>query len=682
MKKLLAIIFILSLFVSCTPKDYLKESKSDKEKRMEWWTDAKFGMFIHWGIYSVPAGWYKGEMVPGISEWIMDAAKIPKDEYEKFAAEFNPVDYDAEKWVKIAKQAGMKYIVITSKHHDGFCIWDSKITNYDVVDFTPYKKDILKPLAAACKKEGIKLGFYHSIMDWHHPNENKENFAKYRDEYLIPQLDELLEEFPEISILWFDGEWIDEWTEDQGKSLYNHLRNIRPDLIINNRIGKGRDGMQGMSKEENSAGDFGTPEQEILETTSAFPWESCMTMNNSWGFKKGDENWKSAETIIQNIIDITAKGGNYLLNVGPDSKGNIPQASVERLAKVGDWMSKYSEGIYGTRPLKNYFEGENIKYTKAKDADIIYAFILSKPINETVKIKYVTPVKNSKMNILGMDELNYTTAGFETVFQLPSDLKETDFPICVKINGKENNIASKPVVKVDGKEIKNSFLFQENVTLEITGKNENGEIRFTNDGSVPDKNSQVYSAPINLTESAKLNSITFKDGFVESAINAINFYRIKTAKNMELKNQPAEKYADPGKLILLNGIRGTERYNDGNWLGFEGNNFETLLDLGEVKSVKNITLGCLSNLNSWIFLPKKVSFFISNDNVNFKKVYESNYELLKSEIQKPFIKDVSSKVNAETRFIKIVAENIKECPSWHKGSGGKAWLFTDEIIID
>ncbi|MCB0745595.1 MAG: alpha-L-fucosidase, partial [Ignavibacteriae bacterium] len=162
--------FLLLIFtVGCGPKNYLNESKEDKQKRMEWWTDAKFGMFIHWGAYSVPAGWYENEMVPGASEWIMDAAKIPVDVYEQFPKQFNPTEYDPYKWVKIAKQAGMKYIVITSKHHDGFCNWDSKVSNYDVVDFAPYKKDILKPLAEACRKEGIKLGFYYSIMDWHHP---------------------------------------------------------------------------------------------------------------------------------------------------------------------------------------------------------------------------------------------------------------------------------------------------------------------------------------------------------------------------------------------------------------------------------------------------------------------------------------------------------------------------------
>lgn len=682
MKNFKMIFFLSILLLSCGPKDYLKETQSNKEERMEWWTDAKFGMFIHWGIYSVPAGWYKGEMVSGISEWIMDAAKIPVKEYEKFAAEFNPVEYDAEKWVKIAKQAGMKYIVITSKHHDGFSIWNSKITNYDIVDFTPYKKDLLKPLAAACKKEGIKLGFYHSIMDWHHPNATKENFAKYRDEYLIPQLEELLKEFDNLSILWFDGEWIDEWTEDQGKSLYNHLRNIKPELIINNRVGKGRDGMQGMNKEANSAGDFGTPEQEILETTSAFPWEACMTMNDSWGYKKGDENWKSAETIIYNIIDIASKGGNYLLNVGPDSKGNIPQASIERLTKVGEWMNKNSEGIYYTRPIKNYFEGENIKYTKSKNLENYFAFILKKPKSDTIKIKYVAPKENSKMQILNSEDVKFSKQGFETKIFLPSNLSENDFPICIKIIGEENKIASKPVIKIDNSEIKESYLFQNNIQVELQSNDENSEIRFTFGENKPNENSELYKTKILIDESEKINTITFKDGYVESPINSVQFYKIKSVENIELKNLPEEKYSKIGKLILVDGNRGSGNYNDGNWLGFEGKNFEAILDFGENKFVKTINLGCLSNLNSWIFLPKKVSFYISNDNINFEEISVIDYSVSKNENQKPFTKDFSANVNSNAKYIKIVAENLNECPNWHKGSGGKAWMFIDEIIID
>ncbi|MCB9208883.1 MAG: alpha-L-fucosidase [Ignavibacteriales bacterium] len=682
MKKLIMLSFVMSfLFFSCGPKDYLKETQSEKEVRMEWWKDAKFGMFIHWGVYSVPAGWYKDKMVPGISEWIMYSANIPVEEYEKYAADFNPVEYNPEKWVRIAKQAGMKYIVITSKHHDGFCIWDSKITNYDIVDFTQYKKDLLKPLYEACKKEGIKLGFYHSIMDWHHPNAVGENFPKYRDEYLIPQLEELLSEFPDLSILWFDGEWIDEWTEEQGRNLYNHLRNISPELIINNRIGKGRQGMQGMNKDANSVGDFGTPEQEILETSSSLPWESCMTMNDSWGYKRGDENWKSSGTIIYNIIDIASKGGNYLLNVGPDSKGNIPEPSVEILEKVGKWMDKNAEGIYNARTISNYAEGENIRFTKSKDSEYLYAFIIESPENGNVSFSYVTPNENSKITLLGENkDLEYTINNKITTITLPENISQDDFPICLKFQGTENSVSEIPEIKVTGENEKDTYLFQDKIEVELV-TNKNSNIYYTLDGTIPSLNSNKYSDKLSVENSCKLNAIVVSEGSLPSPVVSAQFYKIQSVKDVLLKIAPSAKYSANGKLSLVDGKRGSTNYNK-EWLGFEGEDLEVTLDLGISKKINGIHLGTLSNINSWIFLPKSVSFQISNDNKKFTKVSEVNYDLNEDENQRSFIKDISASLNSNVRYIKIIAKNIKECPSWHRGAGEKAWIFFDEIIID
>jgi len=213
-----------------------------KEERMEWWRDARFGMFIHWGLYAVPAGEWKGEKVPGIGEWIMQRAKIPVAEYEKLAGQFNPVKFDAEQWVQIAKNAGMKYIVITSKHHDGFCLWDSKYTDYDVVDATPFKRDILGELSEACRKNGIRLCFYHSIMDWHHPDaqapfypnyndtsKSNPNFDRYVEYYLKGQLKELVQNYGPLGIMWFDGEWVRDWTREMGWDMFDYCLSL---LII------------------------------------------------------------------------------------------------------------------------------------------------------------------------------------------------------------------------------------------------------------------------------------------------------------------------------------------------------------------------------------------------------------------------------------------------------------------
>jgi len=333
-----------------------------KDQRMGWWRDARFGMFIHWGLYAVPAGTYKGERVKGIGEWIMNNGKIPVAEYEKFAGQFNPIGFNANEWVRIAKNAGMKYLVITSKHHDGFCLWDSKVSDYDIMDATPFQRDILKELAAACKKQGVKLCFYHSIMDWHHPdaqapfypnyNDTKKSnpdFDSYVENYMKPQLAELVTNYGPLGVLWFDGEWIKDWTEPKGQDLYAYVRGLQPSILINNRVGKGRQGMEGLSKSEKDAGDFGTPEQQVPATgLPGVDWETCMTMNDTWGFKSYDDNWKSTEQLIHTLVDVASKGGNFLLNVGPTPEGLIPAASIERLQGMGTWMAVNSESIYGT----------------------------------------------------------------------------------------------------------------------------------------------------------------------------------------------------------------------------------------------------------------------------------------------------------------------------------------------
>ena len=333
-----------------------------KGERMNWWRNDRFGMFIHWGLYAVPAGEWKGGKVQGIGEWIMENGHIPVSEYEQLAKQFNPVKFDAEQWVQIAKNAGMKYIVITSKHHDGFCLWNTKYTDYDVVDATPFKRDILGELAQECRKQGIRLCFYHSIMDWHHPDaqapfypkyndtsKSNPNFDRYVEYYLKGQLKELVRNYGPLGIMWFDGEWIKDWTRENGWDMFEYCLSLQPDIIVNNRVGNGRQGMRGLSKSDEFAGDYGTPEQEIPATgLPGLDWETCMTMNDTWGFKAYDENWKSSEDLIRKLVDIASKGGNFLLNVGPTPEGLIPRESVRRLEDMGKWMAVNKESIHGT----------------------------------------------------------------------------------------------------------------------------------------------------------------------------------------------------------------------------------------------------------------------------------------------------------------------------------------------
>ncbi len=408
LNKLILVVFtaVLAINLSVAQGSTVVNKLSDDE-RMQWWRDAKFGMFIHWGAYAVIGGERDKQIAKGGAEWAMDKLDYTIKEYEKFPRMFNPELFDADAWVSMAKDAGMKYIVITSKHHDGFSLWDSKVSNYDIMDSSSFKRDIIKELSVASKKAGIVFGVYYSIVDWHHPqaqgnlfpNYNagqkdqtvtNPEFPKYYQNYLKPQVKELLTNYGDIGVVWFDGDWIADYTTGMGKELYDFIREIQPNTIINNRVDKGRTGMGGMDQEGSFAGDFGTPEQEIPATGIDSDWESCMTMNGSWGYKPSDNNWKSSETLIQNLIDIVSKGGNYLLNIGPDGYGRFPAESIRRLADIGVWTKVNGEAIYGASasPFNRPAWG---RYTK-KEA-VIYAHVFDWPqdgklvVNSDINIK-------------------------------------------------------------------------------------------------------------------------------------------------------------------------------------------------------------------------------------------------------------------------------------------------------
>lgn len=334
------------------------ESAAGRDSRMAWWREARFGLFIHWGLYAIPGGTWDGKKASGTGEWILQNAKITVPDYEKLLPLFNPVEFDAKAWAKMTKDAGMRYLVITSKHHDGFCLWDSKETEWDVAA-TPFKRDILAELADACRAEGIRFCVYHSIMDWHHlaylprrPWDKRPTEGAGMDAfvpYLKAQLAELVQRF-RPAVLWFDGEWEDTWDHARGKDLARFVRGLDPAILVNNRVDKGRKGMAGMTETGDFEGDFGTPEQEV--PPNGFPgvdWESCMTMNDTWGWRTDDQNWKSEATLVRTLVETASKGGNFLLNVGPTPQGTIPQPSVERLQAIGRWLQVNGESIYGTQ---------------------------------------------------------------------------------------------------------------------------------------------------------------------------------------------------------------------------------------------------------------------------------------------------------------------------------------------
>jgi alpha-L-fucosidase len=319
---------------------------SRKEERLKWFREAKYGLFIHWGLYAIPAGEWQGTRSPGLGEWIMNRSTIPVREYEKLASRFNPVKYNADDWVTLARDAGMKYIVITSKHHDGFAMFKSTASPYNIVDATPFKRDILKELADACRRQGVRLGFYYSqSQDWHEPNgagnswdfgpDEKKDYDQYLRGKAEPQVRELLTGYGPVALIWFDTPRM--MTGDRAQRFADLVRSLQPGTLIDGRLG--------------TEGDYrSTGDNVIPSDASGDAWETPATINDTWGYRTDDTNWKSPGQVTFKLVDIVSKGGNYLLNVGPRPDGTIPQASQDVLRTVGRWLTINGDAVHGAGP--------------------------------------------------------------------------------------------------------------------------------------------------------------------------------------------------------------------------------------------------------------------------------------------------------------------------------------------
>lgn len=442
MKRFVVFIALLSLVLNLRAQPAEKPT-IEQDKKMEWWREAKFGMFIHWGPYCLLGGVYKGHnQARGGAEWIMNRCKIPVAEYQEITKTFNPTKYNAEAWVKLAKESGMKYIVITSKHHDGFAMFKSNASQYNIVDFTAYKKDVLDELAKACRKHNMKLGFYYSqAQDWNNPGgsvarkdmregwpnpdstkidaytarhqgswnpvQQTATMEQYIDKVAIPQIKELLSNYGDIAVFWWDTptRMTDEFAEKISSEFAKY-----PQIIQNDRL-----------KRPNFPGDYKTPEGRVpkAEDIEGVDWETCMNIGSSWGYKSWENSWKTPEVLIRNLITIAARGGNYLLNVGPTPEGEIPEPAISRLNSMGQWMKTNGEAIYGTQRSLIYPIWGECTRKDNKDNTTLYLCVFDWPSNGKLPLDLPHSVKKASLLYNGK-HLNMQKENKRLIVHLPA----------------------------------------------------------------------------------------------------------------------------------------------------------------------------------------------------------------------------------------------------------------------
>jgi alpha-L-fucosidase len=415
---------------------YSNAQKFETDKKLlKEFQDMKFGMFVHWGPVSLKGteiGWSRGQ-------------EVPIEEYDNLYKKFNPVHFDADEWMKILKDAGMKYFIVTTRHHDGFSLWPTDYSDYDI-SATPYKKDVLMEMKNACDKHGILFGTYYSICDWKHPlyplgspgGKTKKETGDM--EKFIPfikgQTRELIEKY-NSKILWFDGEWEEPWTHEMGLDLYDYLKELDENILINNRVDKGRKGMEGITISDEFAGDFATPEQQIGRYDIENPWESCITICKQWAWKPNDE-LKSLEECLFTLLKTVGGGGNLLLNVGPMPDGRIEPRQAERLKEMGNWLKNYGESVYGTTggPYKS-----TNWLTSTRKGNNIFIHLLNYQ-NNSVELPFPEniPVKNCAL--LNGHAVGFKQSGQSLRIELPQKNNELVTVLKITIDADATTIKS------------------------------------------------------------------------------------------------------------------------------------------------------------------------------------------------------------------------------------------------
>jgi alpha-L-fucosidase len=429
-----------------------QETEAQREARMKWWTEARFGMFLHWGLYSLAAR----------HEWVRQREQITEEEYQKYFDHFNPDLYDPREWARAAKKAGMKYLVVTTKHHEGFCLWDSKYSDYKATE-TPYGQDLIKPLVQACREEGLRVGFYYSLLDWHHPEYTVDKFhplfndpafrkkAKNRDmekyaKYLHNQVRELLTEFGPVDCLFLDfsfpgenGKGRKDW---QSEKLLKTIRKLQPNIVINDRL---------ELLDVPGGWDYRTPEQFmprewVTMNGKRVPWETCQTFSGSWGYDRDEATWKSVRQLVVMLIETVSKGGNLLLNVGPTARGTFDSRATERLEAIGEWMKYHSRSIYACTQAPDEFKTpQNCLLTYNPGTKRLYVHVLEWPLgalhldgyagrvryahllNDASEIKFIEQTRSSEIGFLPGERQESGAAGL--ILRLPVQRPNVTVPV-------------------------------------------------------------------------------------------------------------------------------------------------------------------------------------------------------------------------------------------------------------
>ena len=434
----IVILMVCLLIISqLSPAQLPKETEAQKTQRMKWWTDARFGMFIHWGLYALPAR----------HEWVKNKERMTNDQYQKYFEIFNPDLYNPKEWASKAKEAGMKYVVLTAKHHEGFCLFDSKYTDYKSTN-TPFGRDIIKDYVEAFRAEGLKVGFYYSLIDWHHPDytidrnhplrqdsdtaytrlNRGRDMNKYR-EYMKNQVRELLTNYGEISIIWFDfsfpgknGKGRADWDSE---NLLKLARSLQPGIIVDDRL----------DLEDVEGGwDFTTPEQVKVTkwpevNDKRIPWETCQTFSGSWGYYRDETSWKSPAQLLELLIESVSKGGNLLLNVGPTARGTFDYRAQERLKAMGEWMKFNSQSVYNcTEAPADFTPPANSLLTYNPVTRRLYVHLLAYPmgtltlVNMADKVKYVQFLHDAS-------EIRFSVGNNDVSLQLPIQKPQSEIPV-------------------------------------------------------------------------------------------------------------------------------------------------------------------------------------------------------------------------------------------------------------